>query len=129
MKEFTEQQVDDIIKLKFGKLVTEPGHKQYVGNRVLGQIFGVSHSRIRQLYLARFEKVRISSLPLLQRLQRSAKMQPRKNFGLRFLKPHEIKWLTNNSTLRQQTALSLSDRCSHFRKEFPTANINPTLLR
>ena len=66
MKEFTEQQVDDIIKLKFGKLVTEPGHKQYVGNQVLGKIFGVSDFRIRQLYLARFEKVRISRLPLLQ---------------------------------------------------------------
>ena len=68
MKEFSEQQVDDIIKLKFGKLVTEPGHKQYVANRILGQIFGVSASRIRRLYLARFEKVRAHNLPLLERL-------------------------------------------------------------
>ena len=25
--------------------------------------------------------------------------------------------------------MSLIDRCQHFRKEFPTAKINPTLLR
>ena len=26
-------------------------------------------------------------------------------------------------------SLSLADRCQHFRKEFPSAKINPTLLR
>ena len=88
MKEFSEQQVDDIIKLKFGKLVSEPGHRQYVSNRVLGKIFGASASKIRLLYLARFEKIRIDKMPLLERLQRSARQQPRTNFGLRFLKPH-----------------------------------------
>ena len=25
--------------------------------------------------------------------------------------------------------MSLADRCQHFRKEFPSAKINPTLLR
>ena len=32
MKSFTEQQIDDIIKLKFGKLVTTPGHRAYVSD-------------------------------------------------------------------------------------------------
>ena len=27
------------------------------------------------------------------------------------------------------TSLSLKDRCKMFRKEFPTAKLNPTLLR
>ena len=57
MKEFSEQQVDDIIKLKFGKLISELGHRQYVSNRVLGKIFGVSGSQIRKLYRARFDKI------------------------------------------------------------------------
>jgi len=48
---------------------------------------------------------------------------------LRFLKQHEIQWLTSASTLRDQTSLSLLDRCRHFRREFPDAQINPTLLR
>ena len=47
MKEFSEQQVDDLIKLKFGQLVNEPGHRQYVSNKILGKIFGVSANRIR----------------------------------------------------------------------------------
>ena len=44
MKLFTEQQIDDIIELKFGKLVTTPKHTSYVSNRVLGKLFGVSGS-------------------------------------------------------------------------------------
>ena len=47
MKTFTEQQIDDIIKLKFGKLVTTPKFTSYVSNKVLGQLFGVSGSQIR----------------------------------------------------------------------------------
>ena len=77
MKEFSEQQVDDIIKLKFGKLVSEPGHKQYASNQVLGQIFGVSSSKIRELYLARFQKAKDQDLSLLEKLRRLAQKQPR----------------------------------------------------
>ena len=68
-KEFTEQQVDDIIKLKFGAIVTTADRPSYVSNRVLGHVFGVSGSRIRQLYTDRFEAIRRESLPLLQRMK------------------------------------------------------------
>ena len=46
-KAFTEQQVDDIIRLKFGSVVTTADRPSYVSNRVLGQLFGVSGSKIR----------------------------------------------------------------------------------
>ena len=39
MKKLTEDQVDDLLKLKFGKLVEESGHRAYVSNKVLGKIF------------------------------------------------------------------------------------------
>ena len=42
MKLFTEQQVDDLIKLKFGELVTTAVNTSYVSNWRLGKIFGVS---------------------------------------------------------------------------------------
>ena len=51
MKVFTEQQVDDILKLKFGAVVTSYPSTSYVSNRVLGKIFGVSGSQVRYLYL------------------------------------------------------------------------------
>ena len=70
MKLFTEQQVDDLIKLKFGKLVTTPSHTSYASNRVLGKIFGVSGSQIRKLYRARFDKISAKSQPLLTRLRK-----------------------------------------------------------
>ena len=47
MKVFTEQQVDDLIKLKFGSLVTERGHRSYVSNPVLGKLFKVSGTKVR----------------------------------------------------------------------------------
>ena len=65
MKIFSEKQIDDLLKLKFGKIVTEPGHTAYVSNSVLGKIFNVSEKQIRHIYKSRFEKNRIKNLPIL----------------------------------------------------------------
>ena len=58
MKIISEQQVDDLIKLKFGRLVETSGHTSYVSNRILGKIFKMSNEQIRQIYLRRFQKIR-----------------------------------------------------------------------
>ena len=50
--------MDDIIKLKFGALVTSADNPSYVSNRVLGKVFDVSGNKIRQLYTERFESIR-----------------------------------------------------------------------
>ena len=55
MKEFSKQQVDDMIKLRFGRLVTSPDHTAYATCKVLGKIFGVSGSQIHRLCRMRFE--------------------------------------------------------------------------
>ena len=55
VKSFSEQQIDDLIKLKFGKLVTHADHVQYASNATLAKIFGVSAAKIRQLYQQRFQ--------------------------------------------------------------------------
>ena len=62
MKLFTDQQVDDLIKLKFWQLVTDVNHKSYISNRILGKVFGVSGSKVRQLYLDRFEAMKAKDL-------------------------------------------------------------------
>ena len=129
MKHFTKEQVDDMIKLKFGQLVTSANNTSYVPNRVLGQLFGVSGSKVRQLYLARFAAAKTVNLSYLLHQQRQKAQEGRQRWGLRFLKQHEIQWLTSADTLRRQVSFSLADRCRHFRKEFPSAKINPTLLR
>ena len=129
MKLFTAQQVTDIIKLKFGTYVEDAHHPIYTSNKALGKLYGVSSSRIRQLYQTRFEEIKNKKMPLMQRLQQKQKEVPRQTFGLRFLKSHEIDWVTSSSTLKKQTALSLGDRVKHFQREFPTAKMNVTLLR
>lgn len=66
VKDFTEAQVDDLIKLKFGRLVSTADCKQYVSNAVLAKIFGVSSARIRKLYMDRFMAIEEKKLPFLQ---------------------------------------------------------------
>ena len=39
MKQFTEQKIDLIIKLKWGKMVSSANNRAYVSNKVLGQLF------------------------------------------------------------------------------------------
>ena len=46
MKQFTNEQVDDIIKLKFGSLVVAENSKSYVSNKILGKLFKVSGTKI-----------------------------------------------------------------------------------
>ena len=77
MKTFTEQQVADIIKLKFGKQVTSANNPSYASNAALGKAFGVSASKIRQLYLTHFEAIRLKQAPLLERLQQAQRETPR----------------------------------------------------
>ena len=65
MKTYSEQQVDDMIKLKFGQLVTTPHHRSYASNKLLGKLFGCSGSKIRQLYMAKFETIKMKQQPLI----------------------------------------------------------------
>ena len=128
VKKLSEQQVDDLIKLKFGKLVTSADHKQYASNATLGKIFGVSASQVWRLYTRRFQDIADRQLPLLLQFEKQMQRSKRQRWGLRFLRAHEISWLVDSRTLRQQIGMSLADRCQHFRKEYPAAHINPTLL-
>ena len=60
--------MDDVIKLKFGALVDTTDHISYVSNTILGKIFGVSASKIRQLYMGRFEAIRVKKLSLMEQM-------------------------------------------------------------
>ena len=71
MKVFSEQQVDDLLKLKFGAVVTKLGHTSYVSDKLLGKLFKCSSSKIRSLYLSRFERIRIQNLSFAARLQQA----------------------------------------------------------
>ena len=52
MKKLTEQQVDDLLKLKFGALVASYPRTSHLSNKFLGKLFGVSGSQVRRLYMA-----------------------------------------------------------------------------
>ena len=73
MKQFSEEQIDGIIRLKWGRLVTEPSGPSLTSNRALGKLFKVSGSQIRKLYLARFEALKRRQLPFMEQLQHKKK--------------------------------------------------------
>ena len=54
VKQFTDAQVDAIIRMKFGRIVTSHFNTSYVSNARLGRLFRCSASKIRELYLRRF---------------------------------------------------------------------------
>ena len=129
MKAFSEQQIDDLIKLKFGRLVTEAGSPAFVSNKDLAKLFKVSESQIRRLYLERFRRNQMQKAPLLQQMSSMFTRWSRQRWGLRFLKDHEIQWIISANTLKQQSSMSLKDRSEQFQHEFPASKMNPTLLR
>ena len=86
VKNFTEQQINDIIKLKFGRLVDSAQHVGYASNATLGKIFGVSAGKIRELYTARFQAIEDKKQPFLQQFTKMMQRYPRKRWGLRFLR-------------------------------------------
>ena len=55
MKEFNKLMVEDMIKLRYGKLVYSPTHTAYASYSSLGKIFGASRMKIRELILELFE--------------------------------------------------------------------------
>ena len=66
MKEFTEAQVDDIIKLKFGQLVSAKAPTAYISDAVLAKIYKCSPTKIRQLYMTRFAKTQLKDKSLIE---------------------------------------------------------------
>jgi len=68
VKEYSELQVDAIIKLKFGSLVENRDRKSYVSNATLGKLFKCSPEKIRQLYLKRFHDIAMKKMPLLKQM-------------------------------------------------------------
>ena len=54
--------------------------------------------------------------PLKKSVVPHQRFEGRKNFGRRFLKPHEVSWLVDAETLRLQTGVPLTERAQHFRR-------------
>ena len=54
MKVFSEEQIDKIIMLKYGRMVNEAGSPSYISNKALGKLFKVSYSHVRRLLIERF---------------------------------------------------------------------------
>ena len=51
-QDFTDDDVDTIIQLKWGRLVDSQFHRAFLSNAALGKLFKCSGESIRQAYLA-----------------------------------------------------------------------------
>ena len=59
VKHFSNDQIDGIIRMKFGRMVASQFHTSYLSNAILGKLFKCSGSHIRQLYLRRFREMAV----------------------------------------------------------------------
>ena len=75
MKQLSEQQVDDLLKLKFGNVVEESGHCAFVSNKILGKVFKISEHSVAYLLRVRFERHRLNNMPFKSKLQQPEKSQ------------------------------------------------------
>ena len=69
MKHFTKDQVNDMIKLRFGGLVNSLEAKSYTSYGKLGKVFGCSGQHVRRLIVAKFEEQRMAQLPLIEQMK------------------------------------------------------------
>ena len=53
------------MKLKFGKVVEETGHRAFVSNKIIGKIFKMTEHKIAGLIRVRFAKQRFKKLSLM----------------------------------------------------------------
>ena len=51
VKLYSDKEIDAMIKMKFGRLVTNQFHTAYVSNRILGKLFKCSSTKVRELYM------------------------------------------------------------------------------
>ena len=54
LQHITMEQVDEMIKIKFGRLVTDCNHTAFVSNDVIGKLYGIDGSSVRRLYIKWF---------------------------------------------------------------------------
>ena len=129
MKHFNEEHVEAMIKLRYGGLVDSYEAPSYVPFWKLGKLFKCSGTLVRKLVQAKFARDARSKLPLIEQMKQTREANRRERYGYRFLKAHEVQWLTEKKTLDRQVGMSLYDRVIDGKKTFPTIHLNPTLLR
>ena len=54
----TNEDVDNMIFIKWGKTVLSSNNPAFVSNAVIGKIFGIDGSSVRRLYMKRFEQLK-----------------------------------------------------------------------
>ena len=120
-KEFTAEQVDAMIRLKFGQLVVSNFNTAYTTDAKLAKLFKVSATKIRSLMQARFAKLReekVTSAP-----------RRRQRYGIKFVSEAMNDYIVSETTLLEQAGLSLVERCLQINRLHPFPPLNPTLLR
>ena len=118
-----------MIKLKWGRLVTEPINPAFLSNSVIGKLYKIDGSSVRRLYLKRFQQLRVADPQEVNRSSVSDRPPARQRYGYRFLSQEHIDFLTDQQTLTRWAGKSLWERCILFHRHFGSHRINPTLLR
>ena len=91
----TLEQIDQMIVLKYRRLVTSQDHPAYVSNNTLGKIFGIDGSSVRRLCLKRFEELNDTKVLTRKQKLKQQSLPIRKRYGYRFLSSDHLNFLLN----------------------------------
>ena len=100
--DFTDEDVDLMIQLKFGQQVESQHHRAYMSNKAIANMFKCSATSIRNAYLSRFANAagqRLSSSLAEEPMPVGRRTANRQKYGIRFLTSEHIGWVTNSDNL------------------------------
>lgn len=129
VKQISQEEVDQMIILKWHRLVESPDHLSFVPYATIGKVYGISGTSVRQLVLQRFKQMASERMLTRKQKLRQQQLPVRKRYGLRFLTAEHVDFLKAPETLQQWTGRTLKERCVLFHRHFGNHRINPTLLR
>ena len=84
MKTYSELQIDAMMKLRFGALLTKDPKTCFLSYASLGKLFKCTGNHVRNLILARLEKMKKKDLPLLGQLNQASQRAQRQRWGCFF---------------------------------------------
>ena len=68
MKTYTPEQVNDMIKLRYGCMVDNINVKSYTSFVAIGKVFACSDMHVRNLILKKFDQDKQNQLPLIEQM-------------------------------------------------------------
>ena len=116
MRDITAEQIDQMIFIRYRKHVDNPHNPSFISLSVIGKIFGIDGSSVRRLILDRFQQLQNERMFTRKKKAIYSQKPIRKRYGIRYIKPEHVEFLTDQQRLNDWGAHTLKHRCVLFHR-------------